>query len=92
MLEATAMAPVAELPLTPKSAAEARAAGLVPITSADRAAGKVETINGTVSWLAWCRAEARRIRGVGRQAEIVKDEEGKLALWVSPSPHLRKET
>ena len=86
------MAAVAELPLTPKAEAEVRSAGLVRITTADRAVAKIETVNGTVSWLAWCRAEVRRIRGVGRQAEIVKDAENKLALWVSPSPHLRKET
>ena len=74
-----------------RTPAEARAAGLVALTVPDRPSAKVETVLGLVPWSNWCRKEAERVRACGKLAEIVKDENGKLSVWVSPSPHLKPE-
>jgi hypothetical protein len=75
----------------PRTPVEARHAGLVALTTPDRPSAKLETVAGLVLWMDWCRGEAERVRQSGRQAAIVKDSDGRVAVWVSPSPHLKPE-
>lgn len=77
--------------VVPRTSAEARSAGLVALTLPDRPSVEVETVLGRVPWPDWCGREAERVRRSGRQAVIVKDADGKMSVWVSPSPHLKPE-
>ena len=62
---------------------EAKKAGLIAMTVDDRPGTKIQTAYGERLWLDWCQREVQRLRGVGRQAEIVTSTKG-CAVWVSP--------
>jgi hypothetical protein len=64
---------------------EATARGLMPLTVAEAVDTPLSVGNGTCSvrYIEWLTTEQRRITRYGdRQAEIVDEGEGQVALWV----------
>lgn len=55
------------------------------LTHWDSVTASVKTVNGSPSYIQWCRDEAARINAIpGRFAYLCKnDKTGKIALWVN---------
>jgi hypothetical protein len=79
------MAGTTEHALTTLSINEASARGLVPLTVAENLDTPLRVGDGTHSmrYIEWLTAEQQRIKqDRNRQAEIVNEGEGRVALWV----------